>query len=181
MLAVSEARAVGLADVRGLLAGIVRVVAVAEALTALALFPRFWLGYDVPPGRAAYLAVFHAVSAFNNAGFALWSDSLTRFAGDPWVLVPVALAVVAGGLGFPVWVELRRHLRRPERWSLHTRMTVAGTAALLVLGAVFVTASEWGNPATLGGDAVGAAAARRPLPGRDAAHRRLQRASTSAR
>ncbi|WP_344341743.1 potassium transporter TrkG, partial [Streptomyces rhizosphaericus] len=57
--------------------------------------------------------------------------------------------VIAGGLGFPVLLELRRQLR-PRRWSLHTRMTVLATVALLVLGTVFVTANEWRNPQTLG-------------------------------
>jgi len=117
---------------------------------AVILGLRFWLAYDESPARAAYLGLFHSVSAFNNAGFALWSDSLTRCATDPWVCLPVAVAVIAGGIGFPpVLLELRRQLR-PRRWSLHTRMTVGATTVLLVLGTVFVTANEWRNPQTLG-------------------------------
>ena len=68
--------------------------------------------------------MFHAVSAFNNAGFALFADSLMRFADDPWICLPIAVAVIAGGLGFPVLFELRRELRRPRAWSLHTKLTV---------------------------------------------------------
>jgi trk system potassium uptake protein TrkH len=95
--------------------------------------------------------VFHAVSAFNNAGFALYSDSLVRFAGDPWTCLPIAVAVIAGGPGFAVLFELRRQLCRPGRWSLHTKITVSMSGLLLAVGTVFVTASEWANSATLGG------------------------------
>jgi trk system potassium uptake protein TrkH len=58
--------------------------------------------------------------------------------------------VIAGGLGFPVLFELRRQLRRPSRWSLHTKLTVSVYGLLLVLGGVFITAHEWTNSATLG-------------------------------
>jgi Trk-type K+ transport system membrane component len=72
------------------------------------------------------------------------------FVTDPWICVPIAVAVIFGGLGFPVLFELRRQLGRPRQWSLHTRLTVGTTAALLVLGTLFVTFSEWSNPGTLG-------------------------------
>lgn len=148
--AAAETKATGLGDVRTVVRGVVAISLVFEVVVAAALTLRFALGYDEPWGRAAYLGVFHAVSAFNNAGFALYSDSLIGFATDPWICLPIAFAVVAGGLGFPVWIELRRQLRRPGAWSMHTKMTLVGTGALLVLGTVFVTASEWSNPGTLG-------------------------------
>jgi Trk-type K+ transport system membrane component len=72
------------------------------------------------------------------------------FATDPWICLPIAVAVIFGGLGFPVILEQRRHLRRPRQWSLHTRLTVGTSGVLLGLGTVFVTASEWRNPGTLG-------------------------------
>ena len=146
----TETRSVGIGDFRSVLTGVLRVTVLFEAVTAVALGLRFALGYDEPAGRAAYLGVFHAVSAFNNAGFALWSDSLMRYAEDPWVCLPIAGAVIFGGLGFPVLLELRRSLWAPRDWSLHTRLTVSATAALLLGGTVFVTATEWANPATLG-------------------------------
>jgi trk system potassium uptake protein TrkH len=148
--AAAETKAVGLADIRKVVIGVVKVSLLVEAVVAVALFLRFWLGYDEPAGRAAYSAVFHAVSAFNNAGFGLYADSLVRYVTDVWVCLPIALAVIFGGLGFPVWFELRREIGRPKAWSMHTKMTLSVTAALLVLGTVFVTASEWSNPATLG-------------------------------
>jgi Trk-type K+ transport system membrane component len=90
------------------------------------------------------------VSAFNNAGFSLYSENLVGFATDGWILVPVAGAVIAGGLGFPVWVDLRDRTRTPRRWTLHTKLTLATTASLLVAGTVAITAIEWGNERTLG-------------------------------
>jgi potassium uptake TrkH family protein len=150
LTAAAETKSIGIGDVRGVLIGVARVSLIFEGATALLLAARFAIGYDEPLGRAAYLGVFHAVSAFNNAGFALYSDSLIRFVDDPWICVPIAVAVIAGGLGFPVIFELRRQLRRPQRWSLHTKITVTMTAVLLAAGSLFVTASEWSNPGTLG-------------------------------
>jgi len=150
LTAAAETKSVGLGDVRTVLLGVAKVSVLFEVATAVLLTGRFLLGYHEPFGRAVYLGVFHAVSAFNNAGFALYADSLARFATDPWVCLPIAVAVVVGGIGFPVLLELRRHLLRPSRWSLHTKLTVGTYAALLVLGVVFVTASEWNNPGTLG-------------------------------
>lgn len=158
MTAAAETKAVGLGDVGSVIKGVVAFSLLFEIVTAIALTLRFWWGYDESFGRAAYLGVFHAVSAFNNAGFALYTDSLMGFVDDPWICLPIAFAVISGGLGFPVILELRRHLRRKVRsergarnpWSLHLRLTVSSTLVLLVLGTVFVTAGEWDNPATLG-------------------------------
>ena len=147
--AAAETKSIGLGDVRSVLVGVGRITLLLESVTAVLLALRFWLGYDYSPGRAAYLGVFHAVSAFNNAGFALWSDSLTRYVTDPWICLPIAVAVIVGGLGFPVLLEMRRQLR-PRRWSLHARMTVSATVVLLVGGTLFITANEWRNPETLG-------------------------------
>ena len=150
LTAAAETRTVGLGDVRTVVVGVIKVSLLFEALTAVLLTARFLLGYGEPAGRAAYLGVFHSVSAFNNAGFALYSDNLMGFVADPWICLPIAAAVILGGIGFPVLFELRRHLGQPQRWSLHTKLTLSVTAVLLVVGSVFVTASEWDNPGTLG-------------------------------
>ncbi len=150
MTAATETRSVGTGDVRSVIAGVVRTSLLFEVVTSAFLAARLGLGYDEPPSRALWLGVFHGVSAFNNAGFALYSDSLTRFAADPWICLPIAVAVIAGGLGFPVLIQLRRELRCPRRWTLNTRMVLAATAVFLVGGTVFVTSLEWSNPATLG-------------------------------
>jgi len=148
--AAAETKSLGIGDVRTVVLGVLRLTVLFEVATAAVLGLRFGLGYGMGPGQATYHGVFHAVSAFNNAGFALYADSLTRYVSDPWVCLPVAFAVIAGGLGFPVLLELRRNMRRPRGWSLHTKLTLGMTGVLLAGGTVFITATEWSNPGTLG-------------------------------
>ncbi|WP_281535940.1 TrkH family potassium uptake protein [Cryobacterium breve] len=148
--AAAESGSVGLENVRGLLLGIVTTSVVIELCVAALLGARFLFGYGEPPGRAVWLGLFHAVSAFNNAGFALFSDSLMSYATDPWISLPIAAAVILGSLGFPVLVQLRRYPRLPRKWVMNTRIVLAATVVLLVAGTVYLTAVEWSNPATLG-------------------------------
>ncbi|NGN94180.1 TrkH family potassium uptake protein [Nocardioides sp. KC13] len=139
----------GLGDVRSVILGVVGISLVTELIIAIPLTLRFWLGYGSTLERAVYDGVFHSVSAFNNAGFALRSDNLMGFVDDPWICLPIAVAVIAGGLGFPVWLELLQRTK-VRMWSLHTKMTVSGTVGLLLIGTLFFTAVEWSNPDTLG-------------------------------
>ncbi|OKK10359.1 TrkH family potassium uptake protein [Streptomyces sp. CB02400] len=150
LTAAAETKTLGLGDVRSVVTGVVKVSLLLEAVTALVLTLRFATAYDEPWPRAVWLGVFHAVSAFNNAGFALYSDSLMGFVTDPWICLPIALAVIAGGLGFPVLFELRRRWRRPWAWSLHTKIVLWASGIFLVGGSAFITAIEWSNPGTLG-------------------------------
>lgn len=150
MTAATETKTLGLGDIRAVVTGVVKASLLIEALTALVLTLRFATAYGESWPRAVWLGAFHGVSAFNNAGFALYSDSLMPFVTDPWICVPVALAIIAGGLGFPVLFELRRRPRRPRGWSTHTKIALCGTGAFLLGGCAFVTAVEWSNPATLG-------------------------------
>ncbi|WP_315771390.1 TrkH family potassium uptake protein [Rhodococcoides kroppenstedtii] len=144
--AAAEVRASGLGDVRSVVLGVVRVSLVIEAVTAACLTLRFAVGYGEPPTRALWLGVFHSVSAFNNAGFALFSDNIIGFAADPWICVPLMAAVILGGIGFPVLFEIGRRVRRTTsgRWSLHTKLTLTVSAALLLIGPVLVLVLEWG-------------------------------------
>jgi Trk-type K+ transport system membrane component len=146
----AETKSLGIGDVRRVVLGVLRISVLFEAAVAAILTWRFSDGYGEPMGRAVYLGVFHAVSAFNNAGFGLYKDSLMRFVDDPLVCLPIAAAVIVGGLGFPVLFELRRQFRTPRRWSLHTKVTVGMTVLLLAAGWALITASEWSNTATLG-------------------------------
>lgn len=142
-----------LADARAVVLGILATSLLVEAAVALALTLRFAVGYGEPLPRAVWLGVFHAVSAFNNAGFSLFSDNLIGFADDVWVTGPVMVAIVLGGIGFPVIREvLLRH--RPSRWSVHTRLTLVTTAALLLLGLVVFVVLEWGHRPTSGDGSV---------------------------
>jgi potassium uptake TrkH family protein len=147
--AAAETKSLDLGDVRRVLLGVLSITVFFETTVAAVLTLRWTLGYGEPIGRALYLGVFHSVSSFNNAGFALFSDNLMGFVADPWILLPIALSVIAGGLGFPVVMELLRELR-PRKWSLHTKLTVGMTVVLLLGGTAFITAGEWGNPATVG-------------------------------
>ncbi|WP_433065631.1 TrkH family potassium uptake protein [Dactylosporangium sp. CS-033363] len=150
LVAQAETRAINLGEVRNLLLRVLAMMAGFELLIAVVLTVRFRIAYDESLATAAWHGVFHAVSAFNNAGTTLFSDSFMRFVADPWICGTVAVAVVLGGLGFPVVLELSREWRTPRLWSIHTRLTVWGTALLLVVGVAVVTALEWSNPATLG-------------------------------
>ncbi|MEP7762862.1 potassium transporter TrkG [Sanguibacter sp. 25GB23B1] len=150
LMSASATRSVSLGDLRKVLLGIGIVTVLVEGITAVILTGRFLVTYGEPLGRAAWLGAFHAVSAFNNAGFALYTDNLMGFVTDPWVCLPIAAAVIVGGIGFPVLLELWRSPRRPRSWSLHTKISVMMTAVLVVVGAVFMTLAEWSNPATLG-------------------------------
>jgi Trk-type K+ transport system membrane component len=136
--------------VRRILIGVVAFSFAFEAVAALVLTLRFAFAYDYSAGSAVYHGVFHAVTSFNNAGFALYSDNLMRFVTDGWVSVTISLAIIFGGIGFPVWLELRRQLGRPARWSIHTKITLVMTGILLAVGFFTVLAFEWGNDATLG-------------------------------
>jgi len=151
IIAQAETAAPELRDVRRLVLGVVLLSLLFEAVAASVLAVRFWASYDMGLGSAVYRAVFHAVSAFNNAGFALWSDSLVGFVTDGWVSLTVAFAIIAGSLGFPVWLELWRRGVSPRTWTLHTKLTVGVTFALVAAGFVAVAAFEWSNAATAGG------------------------------
>ena len=154
----SEARIVGVDNVPKLLRTILLVYFGFEAVLAAYITQRlhFQYGYDLL--TAMWHGIFHAISAFNNGGFTLYSQSMMGFATDFFFIAPVMLAVVVGGLGFPVLIELherfwrlrRQPSGRPKRFSLHTRLTLGATAILLALGALFIGLMEWNNPNTLG-------------------------------
>lgn len=96
---------------------------------------------DQPAGEAAWHALFHSVSAFCNAGFGLHDDSLMRFRNDVLVNLTVCGLIIAGGIGFPVLLDLYRSIRSVGRdWSreisLNTRLVLTGTFGLLALGTI---------------------------------------------
>lgn len=151
MLAAAETKSTGFGDVRRVLLGVFRITVIVEAALALILMLRFMVGYGYQPMEALWYGIFHSVSSFNNAGFALYTDNLMGFVSDPWICLPIAAAVIIGGLGFPVLFELGRQYRRPIHWSMNTKLVLYGSLVLLVGGTVFISAAEWNNPATLGG------------------------------
>lgn len=155
LLAAAESGALEIGEIRRLVAGVARLSFAVEAIAALLLGVRFATTHGEPAGRAAYLGVFHAVSAFNNAGFGLYSDSLVPFQRDPVILLVIAACIIVGGLGYPVWVQLSAYPTRPRRWNLHAKLTVLTTAVLVAVGTGALAWFEWSNPETLGRLSVG--------------------------
>lgn len=145
-----QVSALNIGDVRSLIRNIFLYTFVIEGVGALllafAFVPRHGLGLGL------YYAVFHAVSAFNNAGFALYSDNLMGFVGDPLVSGVIALLIILGGTGFLVQLNVVAHLLNPRRHRLmlHSRLVLSVMAALLAVGTLAYLALEWSNPRTLG-------------------------------
>jgi trk system potassium uptake protein TrkH len=120
------------------------------ALLATVFVPEF--GWQA----GLWSAAFHAVSAFNNAGFSLYSDSMSRWVGHPVIGLAMPLLWVIGGIGFGVLSDILQK-RRWQRFSLHTKLMLSGTGGLVVMSVMLFAALEWSNPATLGGlDGTGA-------------------------
>jgi len=128
------------------------------------LFWRFFTEYEYSLGKAFGHGLFHSIASFNNAGFALYTDSMMRFARDPWIIVPVFIVVYFASLGFPVLVEIRDRIREkwkarfdadfiptlPKQWSLNSRIVLWASFVLMIFGAVVIGVLEWNNPRTLG-------------------------------
>jgi len=114
------------------------------ACLALVFVPQFgW-------ANGLFYAMFHSVSAFCNAGFALFSDSLIGYRSNPLVNVTIMILIILGGIGFLVIKELqeiRRRIRRGQRWrlSLHSKLVLLTSTLLIVVGWMMILALELGN------------------------------------
>lgn len=150
MLATTEGRSLDLANVKGVLVRVALIQLGFEVAVAVPITLRWWLAYDQEPRDAVWNGAFHGISSFNNGGFSRFSDSMEAYVGDWWISGPLGLGVIAGSLGFPVLIELLRQLGRPRYWSVHTKLTIWGSAGLLVVGFVALLGFEWSNPATFG-------------------------------
>ncbi|MFQ5508677.1 MAG: TrkH family potassium uptake protein [Leptospirillia bacterium] len=128
----------------------VKVTLVVEVLTALFLTLHF-IGV-MPVGRALWFGLFHSVSAFNNAGFALFTDSLSVFQGDPLATVPLAFTIILGATGILVISDLSHRLRGDvSRLSLHTRLTLSMMLVVGGVGAACIFFLERGAGASMEG------------------------------
>lgn len=133
------------------LAGVVRLIksvllftVLFEGLGALILAVRW--SFDYPWPRALALGAFHSVSAFNNAGFDLFSVSLQNYASDAWALLTVAGLIIVGGIGFAVIADVYARMGdRHHRLSLHSRLVLRVTAGLLLGGTLLIFLLEYGN------------------------------------
>ena len=132
-----------------------RVTVVFEIVGALVL-TACWAGAH-GVRRAAWLGVFHSVSAFNNAGFSLFSDNLVGASDQPLILLTVSALVILGGIGFVTILEVLSLRRRTLRLSLHSQIVLVVSAVLLAAGTLAIFLIERSNPQTLGSLSTGQA------------------------
>ncbi|UCB53448.1 MAG: potassium transporter [Candidatus Zixiibacteriota bacterium] len=126
---------------------VVMFTLILETVGAALLFIRFSTMY--PPGKALYYSIFHAISAFCNAGFSLHAESFMNFKNDPLVNLTLCGLIITGGLGFLVLVELKRlylrsrNPRQPRRLSVHSKLVLSLSFLLLTVGTVGFMLFEW--------------------------------------
>ena len=159
----AEATVSGNPDIRKLITSILKMMLFFEALLFIFLFYRFFTEYGYDFQDAVGHGAFHAISAFNNAGFALYSDSLMSFARDGWIIIPIFFGAFMGSLGFPVlaegWDRIKNSTNKflgrkfvflPVQWSLNSRIILWASLVLVIGGTAYVAILEWNNPRTLG-------------------------------
>ena len=162
--ATSESSATKQPDVKTLLLNIAKLMLFFQLALFVFLAVRMFTEYGYSLEKALSHGAFQAISAFNQAGFALYTDSLMGFANDGWIIFPVFVIATLAGFGFPVLAEIRDRLKlklyvlfgkvadytMPAQWSLNSRIILWASLFLLVVGAIGISISEWTNPATLG-------------------------------
>ncbi|NJL48906.1 MAG: ATPase [Leptolyngbyaceae cyanobacterium SM2_5_2] len=139
-----------------LIVSIISTTLAIEIAGILALFLVF--SRDFGLGRGLWLSLFHSVSAFNNAGFSLFPDSLVSYAFNPWINLVISALIIVGGIGYQVIMEaflwLRNRLRGNRchtTFSLNFKIVISTTIVLLILGTIAFFAIELNNPDTFGG------------------------------
>ncbi|MBZ2175450.1 TrkH family potassium uptake protein [Schnuerera sp. xch1] len=119
-----------------------------EVIGATLLAIRFIPIYGTIKG--VWFSIFHAISAFCNAGFDLIGESMIPFVDDIMVNLTIGLLIIIGGIGYTVLIDLINH-RSIRRTSLHTKLVLLITSILLLLGFIFIFVSEYSNLDTIGG------------------------------
>ncbi len=128
-------------------ATVIRMSLTIELIAALVL--TLWWWRDMPFPKALGRGLFHAIAAFNNAGFSLFDDSLVEFASDAITLLTISALIILGGIGFSVLDDLW-HKRRWSQLMPYTRLIVLGTLVLNLAGFVLLWLLEANNDDTLG-------------------------------
>lgn len=159
----SESTAVGVGDAKALVIRVFILSAVIETVVSWILIFRLVSNYKFSWIDAIWHGYFHGISAFNNAGFALYSDSLMGFAYDPFILMPMNFVIILGGFGFPVLFEIMRRslhtsknrqiaglIESSVHWSLTSKIVLWGSLVLLTFGTISISILEWDNSKTLG-------------------------------
>ena len=127
---------------------ILSVVLIVESAGALILTYKFSQNFEFDD--ALWYGVFHSVSAFNNAGFSLFTDNMIGYKSDTLVLGVISFLIILGGLGYFVVIELHENRKFSKRITIHTRIVVIGTIFLILFGMILFLSIEWNNPKTLG-------------------------------
>jgi trk system potassium uptake protein TrkH len=133
---------------------ILAVTATIEITGFLLIFPILYFKYSYPLRSAATFSFFHSISAFNNAGFSLYSDSLEGLASDIPINIIMMVLIIIGGIGFPVIAEII-NFRKGKKLTLHTKIVLIMTGVLIITGAVLFFLFEFGNPETIGNKPLG--------------------------
>ncbi len=127
---------------------ILSVVFIVETVGALILTYKFSQNFEFDD--ALWYGIFHSVSAFNNAGFSLFTDNMIGYKSDTLVLGVISFLIILGGLGYFVVIELHENRKFSKRITIHTRIVVIGTIFLILFGMILFLSIEWNNPKTLG-------------------------------
>lgn len=160
----AESSATKQPDAKTLLKNIGKMMIFFQLILFLILAFRFYTEHGFSLGKALSHGGFHSLMTFNQAGFALYSDSMMGFANDPWIIVSIFVFATLASFGFPVLAEIRDRLKlkvmarfgkvadytMPMQWSLNSRIVLWASLLLIVLGALGIAIAEWSNPATLG-------------------------------
>jgi trk system potassium uptake protein TrkH len=120
------------------------VEGIGALLLSIVFIPEFGIG------KGIYYSIFHAVSAFCNAGIDLIGQfrSITPYAENSIIVLTIGALIVFGGLGFTVWYEIFDY-RKKRKLSLHAKLVLTVTAILIVGGAILMFLFEFNNPATM--------------------------------
>lgn len=106
---------------------------------------------DMPLDDAIWFGLFHSISAFNNAGFSLFSDNMMGFRNDLVINITIPLLIIIGGLGYLVLLELYNYRKKSlTRISTHTKLVLWTSAILILLSMTIILSLEWNNPKSLG-------------------------------
>jgi len=122
-----------------------------ELVGAIIISMRLWLNYNMTLRKAIFSGVFHSISAFCNAGFSTYSDSLISFQSDPIIMFTMSGLIIIGGLGFFIvasFVSLsksRLHFKAKAKVPLHTRIVLLATAILIAVGFLSFLIFEYNN------------------------------------
>jgi trk system potassium uptake protein TrkH len=134
-------------DMISLVKNVLLVTVIFELIGAIILYFSL-VGNSYTPQKAVYYSIFHSISAFCNAGFSLYSDSLTAFRSNFGINFAVTSLIIFGGIGFPVLVDIRRSIAKNlkfSRFSLHTKIVLTSTAVLLIFGSICFFIAEYNN------------------------------------